>query len=415
MVLHPAALALAGYRLALATSGYRRLWLAAIASRAGDTIQFVALPLFVYALTRSPAAVGATVLSEGIGLLAGGALAQLVVDRLRPRPLMVGLDLARAGAALLLTAVATFPAAVVVSFLLALATGCFSPASASLVPRLVPDRALPAANGLQWTAGVLLQLALAPIAGLLFVAAGARAAFALNAASFLVSALLLAGLPNLTVAAKSARAAGAQLHEALRVAGEVAVLRPLLAVQALAALAVGATSALLVVLAQGSYRLDGTGYGLWLGAIGAGALVGPLLVPMVSRFRMHQVIGVAYVIRGAGDIGLSALSHGALGALLLGVYGANTSSGMVAFQTFVQREVPETMRGRAFALLDVAWQSGRLVSIMLGSALASSIGIRAVFGIGGALLIVAGVVGLLGLGSAPRLAPSAEPSGRRGV
>lgn len=44
------------------------------------------------------------------------------------------------------------------------------------------------------------------------------------------------------------------------------------------------------------------------------------------------------------------------GGILLGLYGLNTSSGMVAYQTVVQREVPSSLRGRAFALLDVVWQ-----------------------------------------------------------
>lgn len=329
----------------------------------------------------------------------GGGLAQLAVDRLPARPLMVGLDLARAGAALLLAAVPTVSAALLVSFLLGAGTGCFSPASSSVVPRLVSDRALPAANGLQWTAGVLLQLALAPLAGLLFVMTGARAAFALNGASFVASALVLSGLPHLSVpgGGESPRSAWAQLPETLHMAWTVRILPPLLAMQALATLAVGGTSALLVVLAQAAYGLDGSGYGLWLAAIGAGALVGPLIVPMVRRTSVHRVISGAYVIRGAGDVALSALNHGLAGALLLGLYGMNTSSGMVAYQTLVQREVPAGFRGRAFALLDLVWQSGRLVSIAVSSVVASAFGIRTLFGIGGGLLIVAGLVGSLAL------------------
>jgi hypothetical protein len=70
---------------------------------------------------------------------------------------------------------------------------------------------------------------------------------------------------------------------------------------------------------------------------------------------------------------------------------------MVAFQTMVQREVPTGIRGRVFALLDVVWQTGRLASIAIGAGLAASIGIRALFVLGGALLILAGAVGFAGL------------------
>jgi len=87
------------------------------------------------------------------------------------------------------------------------------------------------------------------------------------------------------------------------------------------------------------------------------------------------------------------------GGLLLAIYGINTSSGMVAFQTMVQRDVPAAVRGRAFAILDVVWQTGRLLSIAVGAGLVATIGIRSLFLIGGALLALAGAVGLLSLGN----------------
>jgi MFS family permease len=368
-----------------------------VISRTGDTLNFTALPLFVFGLTHSPAAVGATVFAEGIGLIAGGILAQSIVDRLPARQLLVTLDLLRAGAAVLLVIVPTFRAAVVVSLLLGLGTAAFSPLSNAVVPRLVSDRALVAANGLQWTAGVLLQLAAAPVAGLLVATGDARLAFALNAASFVTSGIVLLGLPYLPRVHEKPTSAWQQLPQLLAAVPRLPVLPPLLAMQGLAALAVGATSALLVVLARNAYGLSGTGYGLWLSAIAAGALVGPLLIPLLARIPAYQAVSGAYVIRGVGDIGLGLLSSGVGGAALLSLYGINTSSGMVAFQTMVQREVPGDIRGRVFALLDVVWQTGRLASIAIGAVLAASIGIRALFVLGGTLLTLAGAVGFAGL------------------
>jgi len=273
-----------------------------------------------------------------------------------------------------------------------------------VVPRLVSDRALVAANGLQWTAGVLLQLVAAPLAGLLVTAGDARLAFALNAASFVTSGIVLLGLPYLPRVNKRPTSAWQQLPELLAAVPRLPVLPPLLAMQGLAALAVGATSALLVVLARNAYGLSGTGYGLWLSAIAAGALVGPLLVPLLARIPAYHAVSGAYVIRGAGDVGLGLLRSGVGGAALLGLYGVNTSSGMVAFQTMVQREVPSDISGRVFAPPDIVWQTGRLASIAVGACLAASIGIRALFIVGGALLILAGAVGFASLNGRARLA-----------
>jgi len=375
-----------------------------VISRTGDTLNFTALPLFVLGLTRSPTAVGTAVFAEGIGLIAGGILAQSIVDRLPARQLLIILDLLRAAAAVLLVIFPTFPTAVAVSLLLGVGTASFSPLSNAVVPRLVSDRALVAANGLQWTAGVLLQMVAAPVAGLLVTAGDARLAFALNAASFITSGIVLLGLPYLPRVHEKPTSAWQQLPELLAAVPRLSVLPPLLAMQGLAALAVGATSALLVVLARNDYGLSGTGYGLWLSAIAAGALVGPLLVPLLGRVTAYRAVSGAYVIRGVGDIGLGLMNSGVAGAALLGLYGVNTSSGMVAYQTMVQREVPSGMRGRVFALLDIVWQTGRLASIAVGAGLAASIGIRALFVLGGALLTLAGAVGFAGLRGSARAA-----------
>jgi sugar phosphate permease len=156
-----------------------------------------------------------------------------------------------------------------------------------------------------------------------------------------------------------------------------------------------------VVLAERAYGLNGTGYGVWLAVIGAGALLGPVVVPALTRLPPAYNVSGAYIVRGAGDICLGALSNGIAGGGLLFLYGLNTSSGTVAFQTLVQTATPEMLRGRAFALLDVTWQSGRLISIAVGGVLAGAFGIRPVFFAAGSLLLFAGIFGAVALKSGP--------------
>ena len=388
--------ALRTYRRVLRHDQYRVLWSAAVVSRAGDTLNFVALPLFVYAITRSPAAVSGLVIAEIAGAIAGAAVANPIVDHLPPRALLISADVVRCIGAAALAAWPTAASAYSVAFILAIAAGVFSPTSAALVPRLVPRDDLTAANALQWTAGVVLQLVLAPIAGLLVAAASARVPFALNSASFAASALILLRLlPQPALAARRQGSRNALASFAVLWRG--ALMRPLLVMQALAALAVGATSALLVVLARQGYGLSPAGYGLWLGAIGAGALAGPLLVTTLARVAARTVVSAAYAIRGIGDALLSVLPSGAVAAAVLALYGVNTSSGMVSFQRLVQEGVDPELRGRAFALLDGVWQSGRLASIAAGGFAASAFGVRPLYAAGGALLVVAALVGAVGL------------------
>lgn len=385
------------FRQALSEPGFRTLWSAAVVSRTGDTLNFVALPLFVLTTTNSAAAVGSVVLTEGFGLILGALLAQFLVDQMSPRLLLISFDIARAAAAGVLAMAASFPMAVATTFLLALGTAVFSPASSALVPRLIHADLLAAANGLLWTAGVALQLVAAPVAGVLVANGFARLLFAVNAASFLVSGAVLLRLPSIRGVVSLPAGPFRQLPQALRLMRGAGILPALLAMQMLTALSVGATSALLVVLAEEAYGLNPTGYGLWLTAIAAGALVGPFLLPLLMHIPPERVVPLAYAVRGAGDTAMGLISQGVAGAVLLGMYGVNTSSGMVSFQTLVQRRIPEAIRGRTFALLDLTWQVGRLISVALGALVVGVVGIRAVFVAGGVLLLASATVGVLQL------------------
>ena len=76
------------------------------------------------------------------------------------------------------------------------------------------------------------------------------------------------------------------------------------------------------------------------------------------------------------------------------MYGVGTSTGMVTYNSLLQMTVPERLRGRIFAFYDVVWQGSRLVSIAAGGVLADAFGIRAVYVLGGLLLLAAGGLGL---------------------
>jgi MFS family permease len=67
---------------------------------------------------------------------------------------------------------------------------------------------------------------------------------------------------------------------------------------------------------------------------------------------------------------------------------------MVAYQSTLQTVVPAEVRGRVFALYDVLWNAARLASLGLGGLLADAVSIRAVYVLGGVLLLVATLVGL---------------------
>ena len=389
----------------LARPGYRRLWAARTVSQAGDVVQFTTLALLVFQLTGSGLGVSGLVLAEIAPVLLLAPLAGPLVDRWPRVAVMVGADVWRLAAAAAL-AVWHDDVAVVYALAFCLSAGSvfFGPAANSLLPSLVPEEELVAANSGIWSAAVLIQVALAPAAGLLAATAGFDWAFAANAASFGLSALLLRGLRSGEAPRPvTTTSIWVQGWQALALLGRDRLLRALAIAQTLAALSAGATSALLVVLAADQLNVAGVGYGFMLSAIAVGAFCGPLLLTRLgARARSPRVLFGAFGLRGVVDLVLARVTAlpGAVAAL--GVYGVGTSVGNVTFNSTLQSHVPEQMRGRVFAAFDLIWQAMRLASLLLGGLLADTLGIRAVFYIGGILLLTAALAGAMTAGPSRR-------------
>lgn len=389
-------------RALLARPAYRRLWIARTVSQVGDVAQFTTLALLMVHLTGSAVGVTGAVFAEIAAVLLLGPLAGSVVDRLPRVRVMVTADAARV---LLAAALAVWHDAPAVAYAVAfgLATGqaFFSPAAQSLLPSLVADEELITANSGIWTAAVTAQVLVAPVAALLAVKVGFGAAFAVNAASFAVSGLVLTGVrePG-RVAPVSVSSPFAHARDGLQAVAALPLLKALAVGQFLAALSAGATSALLVVLAKD--RLGGEdGFGFLVGAIGVGAALGPLVV--IRRIRDPRrplLVFGPYAVRGLVDLVLSVVTAVPLAAGALLFYGLSTSTGNVTFSSLLQSRVPEDLRGRAFAGFDVLWQTGRLLSLLGGGLLADALGIRAVYLLGGLLLLAAATVGTRGSATA---------------
>ena len=386
-----------GLRYLLTRPAYRRLWTARTVSQVGDVVQFTTLALLLVSLTGSGLGVSGVVLAEIAAVLLLAPLAGSVVDRLPKVQVMVAADLFRVVLATVLAVWHGHPAvAYAVAFGLSAGQVFFSPAAQSLLPSVVTDDELVAANSGIWTAAVVAQITVAPVAALLAVKVGFGPAFALNAASFALSAAVLRGLPEPDRPAPvSVTSPFAHAHEALSALGEIPLLRALAVGQFLAALSAGATSALLVVLAE--ERLGGgEGYGLLVAAIGVGAALGPLLLlRRVTDPRRPVLVFGPYAVRGVVDLVLATVVSVPLAAVALVLYGLSTSTGSVTFSSLVQSRVPAPLRGRAFAGFDVLWQTGRMLSLIGGGLLADAVGIRSVYVLGGLLLLGAAAVGAI--------------------
>jgi MFS family permease len=251
----------------------------------GSTATLYALLLYLQQAGFSPFQVGlalvARALPQAIGPLAG-----TLSDRVDARGLMVLCDLGQAAVA---GAVALFlpPYWLLVALVAASSTlsALFLPAGKGAIPRLVGRDELTNANALMG-ASFNLAVATGPAVGALLVAGlGVRAAFALDAATFLFSALLLFRLPSMAPTAPGeprgsdvARGFVSEVGEGLsyllshRVARAVAL--GLFLSVAFAAL----DNVALVFMVTETLGAGGAAYGLAASAYGLAMVLAPLLL-----------------------------------------------------------------------------------------------------------------------------------------
>jgi MFS family permease len=175
---------------------FRYLWLAQSASVIGDCIVIVALALFVIELTGSATDLGFVLAAASLPLVAFLLIGGVWADRLPRHRVMVVTDLVRfALHALLATLIFTGAVAIwqliVIEALFGSAEAFFRPAANGLLPQTVPEQEIQQANGLSTLSNNIGEFAGPALATALVLGLGAGWAFALDAATFLISATLL--------------------------------------------------------------------------------------------------------------------------------------------------------------------------------------------------------------------------------
>jgi MFS family permease len=262
----------------------------------------------------------------------------------------------------------------------------FRPATCALLPAIVDDRRLGAANGLFGAVretGQLLGPALA--AGLLALA-GPALIIGFNAVTFGASVLLLLRLRG------HVRPAGRDKDEEEAAVGGVRsllrepIVRSLVGTSGAVMLVAGATNVAELVIAQKDLGVGSTGFALLVSAFGCGMLTGSLL-----GGRGHHPTGrylTAIALLGIGLVGTGAAPALPLAMLAFALAGVGNGLFLVTVRVLMQRLIPEHLHGRAFGLQDAVDSWGFGAAILTGGALAASLGGRATFLLAGAFALV---------------------------
>jgi MFS family permease len=353
----------------------------------GDGITTTALVLLV-APRDGPAGVGLMLFANALPRL-GGPLAGVLSDRVQTRRLMMRCELASA-LVIGLTAVTLPPLPVLIGLVAVagvLAT-IRNPAGRSLVPVLVDPADRAPANALFGLARTLTLTVGPGLGGLLGAApGGAHTALGVDAATFVVSALLLSGLPAIAPVRDPAAVTGvwAEAAEGLRyVVANRQILVLVLSLFLLVAFA-AVDNVALVFLTGDELHASPAGYGLAASAFGVGMLLASLACTRLARGRRPiALLILAVAATGAGTVvnGLAPVLAVVVAAQLLA--GAGNAVENIGYDTVVQDLVPRPFLGRVFGTIGTAAQLGAAFAYTLGSFLVGLVGARATFVVAGA-------------------------------
>ena len=266
------------------------LWIATVISNVGTWMNDVGAGWLMTELSPSPFVVAAvqaaTTLPVFLFALPAGAIADIVDRRRMLLVVNISLFLVVSALAVLVAAGAMTPALLLLfTFLIGTGAAFLAPAWQAIVPKLVPRAELSSAIALN-SMGINVSRAIGPaLAGFLIVALGLYAPFAVNALSFLViiAALLWWTPPEEPARRLPPEHVGGAIRAGLRYAVNS---RPLLATLARAAAFFAFASAywaMLPLIARDVLAGGPTLYGILLGAVGAGAVVGALALPGIRK------------------------------------------------------------------------------------------------------------------------------------
>jgi MFS family permease len=381
-------------------------WSSATASYLGDGVRFAALPLLAASLSPSPADVALVSVAVGLPWLLFGLVAGVIVDRAQRARLMALVQAARAavGGALVVavaTGWLTIPLLVLLVFLLCTCEVLYDVAAHAVLPAIVDRPRLQWANGRLITAEVIAFESAGPALGGTLFAVGAALPFAVDAATFLASAVLLLMVAR-ELAATSTRSAGPAQ-------APVSVRKELLAgfrwfwgqdlVRSLTLLAVavnvgaGGFYAVLVLFAQGELSIGPAGYGLLIAVSAAGSVTAGVVAGKVTTGRDRRLVVVltapAVCVCFAA---IAARPNVALTAAAMVAFGFAVTLANIVAVSLRQLVTPDEMLGRVTSVHRFLCWGALPLGAALAGAVGNALGVRAAVAACAAAVAAVGVV-----------------------
>ncbi len=389
---------------------YRLLFSGQVVSNLGDWLDFIALAVLVaYVWEMGPSALAALSIAIAVPWIFVAPFSGVLVDRWPKKRVLIGSDLLRAVIVTGLVFAPSLPVLLALVFLKTAVATFFAPADQATIRILVPESQLHSANALSQLVQQATKVVGPALGGLIVAVASPRAAFGIDAATFLISAAILSRMrpiddPAARRAASEDEARGAGDH------GYWAELREGLVYiarrRALILCIVGFGSTIFLLfcfdslsaLAFAELGVSKALFGLAIAGIGAGGVIGTIAVGRYGGdINPFTLLGGGTVIVG----GCVALVGTALLADLdappwiwtpvLMVVGIASAGILVASPTIIQKETPAELMGRVSTSANAIPTGLQMFAPIAGAAVAEWQSIGFVFAVSGAALALLGI------------------------
>jgi MFS family permease len=360
---------------------FRNLWLALLASNIGTWMQTVGAQWLLVdkpnastlvAVVQTANLLPALLLALPAGALADSFDRRRMLTAVQLYMLVVGVVLAG------LTAVGQMPPALLLTLTFALGVGqaLTIPAWQSLIPELVPREQLPSASALAAISMNVARSVGPAIAGVLIARTGVATVFALNAATFLIFAVVLA---TWRPAANDDDGPPERFTSALRAGGRYVrhspVVRRILLRTALFVVPGSALWALLPLEAR-RLGMDSSGYGLLLAALGVGAISGALVLPRIrARLPDNAMLALASLTYAVSTATVALAPNPAVAVAALPFAGVAWVAVLSSMNVAMQLFLPVWVRARGLAILQVIFAGGQAVGALAFGVLAGAVGL----------------------------------------
>ncbi|WP_439617253.1 MFS transporter [Shinella sp.] len=375
------------------------LWVATIVGNIGTFVRDVASSWLVTDLSAAPAAVALIQAASTFPIFLLAIPAGVLSDILDRRKFLIVIQLILATASIsLLTLSATglqsITSLVAFTFIGGIGAALMAPTWQAIVPELVTKADVKGAIALN-SLGINISRAIGPaLGGVLLATFGAAVTYGVDVISyvFVIAALLWWRRPANSEDALSERFFGA-FRAGLRYAKSSRELHVVLVRAAVFFAFSSAVWALLPLVARN--LLGGTAgfYGVLLGAVGAGAIGGAFLMPMLrARFDVDGLMLLAAIAAALVMAGLSLAPPQWVAILLLLLLGAGWITALTTLNSTAQSVLPNWVRGRSLAIYLTVFNGAMTAGSLAWGTIAEALGISATLLVAAAGLLVVGLV-----------------------